>query len=219
MVFNIANNLSKIYSKIKIVLGKDYNLSKQQQLIGELEQSKCQIVIDDIVNHLTIDNYTYANKDIVILMTENNEDNILKSLLLKYHNTKNVMCFLSDSKYEKFLSYYGISNMIIYEYFIINNLLNYFRSGVIINAYSLYKKIEIIEYHISDNSYFLGKSIFAIEEKRNIVVVAVVDENELMLVLEKNLTIKLNYKLVIAGLRKDIQKIDNIIFGNYASKL
>ncbi len=209
----LAISLSKLYNRVKIITDSN-NQSENTLIAMDLEKYGVQLIEDDITKDEYRNNYIKSEDDIIIVMNRDDHKSILKTLFLKHQSVGNLFCYLNDNTYENFLFSTNVNHIITPSNFIMSPILSHIRRGVIMKAYSLNQKAEIMELIVNENSKIIGKKINEIEEIGKFIVAMVINEKGRVLPITETTAIRSQYQLIIVVLRKYIPIVEENFLQN-----
>ncbi len=206
----LAIQLASKYNRVKVITDCENEIDNNL-LAMDLEKHGIQLIVDDITKSEYRNHYIKSEDDIVILMNLDDNTNILKALFLRYQGVGNIFCFLNDESYENFLLSNKIHRVFSFSYFIMSSLLSYIRRGVVMNAYSLANKAEIIELVVTATSKLAGKKIEEIENGNKLLVAAVIDDRHAILAVFPEMIIRSDYTIIVVGTRRYLREMENAL--------
>ena len=122
------------------------------------------------------------NTDIFIAVTEDEEDNILLSLLAKQKGAKKVISLIYNISYTQFVSKLGIDLVVNPNLCAINRILHFIRKGKVLSATTFHdKKAEAIEAVALETSDIVNKPISKIKFPKDAIITAIIREGELII--------------------------------------
>ncbi len=134
---------------------------------GEIEEILSEEYIEDI--------------DLFISVTDDEEDNILLSLLAKQKGAKKVIALIQNMTYTQLVSSIGIDLVINPNLCAINRILHFIRKGKVLSVASFYERnAEAIEAVALDTSDLVNKPLKSLKFPKNAVIGAIVRDNELI---------------------------------------
>jgi trk system potassium uptake protein TrkA len=174
---DIGIEIAKILSQ-----SKTYNLT-----IVDKNLEKCKnadILIDNalILNIDALDisqllNEGFNNADIVISVTNNDEVNIINSIIAKKLGARKTIALIRRTGYAQFSDSFGIDNILSPRLITASHILKYVRRGKVVSAVPIFEgKAEIIEYIITKDT-LTSKQIMDIYLPENTIIGAVVRNN------------------------------------------
>lgn len=203
----LAENLSKYYNKIKVVLDNK-NESKNTLMAMDLEKFGIQVISDDITKEEYRNNYLKSEDDIIIILNKNDNDNILKALMLKYQKVGNIFCYLNNDSNKNFLTNSNIDHIITPSFYIISPILSYIRRGVILQAYSINRNAEVLELVANENSKIIGKKVHEIEKDGKCSIAIMLDKKSNIIPFDSDTVIIPQYQIILVVIRKYIPTLE-----------
>lgn len=134
---------------------------------GEIEQILAEEYIEDI--------------DVFIAVTDDEEDNILLSLLAKQKGAQKSIALIHNMTYTQFVSTIGIDLVINPNLCAINRILHFIRKGKVVSVASFYEKnAEAIEAVALETSDLVNKPLKKLHFPKHAILGAIVRDNELI---------------------------------------
>lgn len=166
--------------KIKVI---EHNLKKVEYLATHLK--KGIVLHGEVTSRDLLYNENIENTDIFCAVTNNDETNIMASLLAKHLGASKVLTLVNKIHYIDVIRDTGISSVISPQQTTIGSLLTHIRQGDVVKVHSLRKgKAEAIEAIIHGNepsSPVVGKKISEIELPEDSIIGAVVRNEEVII--------------------------------------
>ena len=146
-----------------------------------------------------------------IAVTDDDEVNILSSLLAKRAGAQNCMTLISNSNYSSLLNNIGIDITIDPKLITISKILEKVRSGMIRSDYTIGDGFgEVIEAEILPNSAFVNKNLAEMNLPRNIRVGAILRENNIIIPNSKTL-FNQNDDVVFFSETSSVKKLEKLL--------
>ena len=122
-----------------------------------------------------------ADTDLFIAVTDEDEDNILLSLLVKQKGVKKTIALIHDMTYTKFVPSIGIDMVINPNLCAVNRILQFIRKGKILSVASFYEKnAEAIEAEALETSDLVNKPLKKLKFPKNAILGAILRDDELV---------------------------------------
>ena len=119
--------------------------------------------------------------DVFIAVTDDEEDNILLSLLAKQKGAKKVIALIHNMTYTQFVSSIGIDLVINPNLCAINRILHFIRKGKIVSVTSFYEKnAEAIEAVALETSDLVNKPLKKLKMPKHAIIGAILRDNDLI---------------------------------------
>ncbi|PPR47466.1 MAG: Trk system potassium uptake protein TrkA [Alphaproteobacteria bacterium MarineAlpha5_Bin9] len=158
----------------------EYNKERSEYLASNLK--KLTVFNGDALETNILEEVDISNSDNLIAITNDDEVNILASLLAKKAGCKSCMTLVNKSSYSSLLSNIGIDIIIDPRLITISTILEKVRSGKIRRIYTLGDGFgEVIEAEIIDNSDFANKKLSDLNLPKNIRIGAILRKNNIII--------------------------------------
>lgn len=176
---------------IGVLLAKEFEKIKISTKLIESDESKCLKIAEDLDKTLVLhhsgefeeilsEEYI-EDTDLFISVTEDEEDNILLSLLAKQRGAKKVISLIHNITYSKFVSSIGIDLVINPNLCAINRILQFIRKGKILSVASFYEKnAEAIEAVALETSDLVNKPLMKLKFPKHAIIGSILRDNELI---------------------------------------
>ena len=178
---NIDIPLSKEFEKMNISTKLiETDEAKSLKMVGDLD--KTLVLYHDGDMEKLFDEEHIENTDIFIAVTEDEENNILLSLLAKQKGAKKVISLIYNISYTQFVSKLGIDLVVNPNLCAINRILHFIRKGKVLSATTFHdKKAEAIEAVALETSDIVNKPISKIKFPKDAIITAIIREGELII--------------------------------------
>ena len=146
-----------------------------------------------------------------IAVTNDDESNILGSLLVKQFGCKNVVTLVNNNVYSSLIGPLGIDTIISPRATIVATIMQHIRRGRIKGLHNIRDEFaEIIEAEISDSSSIANKSVADLKLENDVIVAAVVREDTVMISTD-DLEIKAGDRLIVMASQKQAQIVEKML--------
>lgn len=211
--YYLACELIKMNLKVKII---DNDLEACETMAEQLP--KATIIHGDASNQLTLDEEGAFDSEAFILLTGNDELNILLSLYAKAKNVKKVITKVNQTGFSELVKTLGLNNIFSPREIITNHIISYFRSiqrgsgkGNAISVHRLVKnEVEAVECLIDNNFKYINIPLKDINLQNDILIAGVIRNNEFIRA-NGNTTLNVGDVAIILSLKKKITKLEDII--------
>jgi trk system potassium uptake protein TrkA len=178
---NIDIPLSKEFEKMNISTKLiETDEAKSLKMVEELD--KTLVLYHDGDMEKLFDEEHIENTDIFIAVTEDEENNILLSLLAKQKGAKKVISLIYNISYTQFVTKLGIDLVVNPNLCAINRILHFIRKGKVLSATTFHdKKAEAIEAVALETSDIINKPISKIKFPKDAIITAIIREGELII--------------------------------------
>ncbi|QTA82649.1 Trk system potassium uptake protein [Desulfonema limicola] len=149
--------------------------------------------------------------DLIVTLTNDEETNILSSLLATRMGAKKSITKISKFSYFPLMMAIGIEQVIDPRLSAINSILQHIRRGKVLSAISIRgEEGEVLEAMALETSDIVGKPLKNISFPKGVLVTAVLRENEVIIPSGETIVIP-NDRIIIFALRAAIPKIEKIL--------
>ena len=201
----IAKILSK-YKPYKLTI-IDKNLDKCKHADSIIENAL--ILNIDALEISQLLNEGFEHADIVISVTNNDEVNIITSMIAKKLGTRKTIALIRRTGYSQFLDSFGIDNILSPRFITASYILKYVRRGKVVSAVPIFEgKAEIIEYVITKDT-LVSKQIMEIYLPENTIIGAVVRNNN-AIIPKGDTILKKDDKLIIFTKSEALSSLEKI---------
>ncbi|MBS0185306.1 MAG: Trk system potassium transporter TrkA [Proteobacteria bacterium] len=140
------------------------------------------ILCGDALNTQILIEANIAQTESVIAVTNDNEVNILASLLAKRNGARQAITLINNPAYSTLVRPLGIDAIISPQDITISSILHHVRQGRIRSIYTVLQGMgELIEAEVLENSPLMGNSIQALNDPNKFIIGAVIRDNEIMM--------------------------------------
>jgi len=202
----LARHLEKKSIKIKII---EKNPARCATLAENLNKSV--VLCGDGSDQVLLKEENIQDIDLVITLTNDEETNILSSLLAKRMGVKKSITKISKFSYFPLMMAIGIEQVIDPRLSAINSILQHIRRGKVLSAISIRgEEGEVLEAMALETSDIVGKPLKNITFPKGVLVAAIMRENEVIIPSGETIVIP-NDRIIIFALRAAIPKIEKIL--------
>ncbi len=195
---------------------------KKNIIIVEKELRKCDllserfpgalILNEDISNEGVYEAGQFADYDLMVTATDNQELNIVTAVYAKTLGIRRTIAVVNKNSYINIASNLGIDVTVSQKNSMVNSILKLIRKGNIRNIYSfLDGMVEVMELSV-ENSQISGSKITEINLPPQTLIVSLTRENQNILP-DGNCTIKNGDYIIVIARKESISKIENIFTG------
>jgi trk system potassium uptake protein TrkA len=152
-----------------------------------------------------------AETDVVVTLTDDEETNILASLLAKRLGARKTITKISKFSYFPLMSAIGLNQVVSPRLSAINSILQHVRRGKVLSAISIKgEQAEIIEAVAMETSDIVSRPLKDIDFPKGVLVVAIIREED-VIVPTGNSIIEPGDRIIIFSQRKAIPKMEEIL--------
>jgi trk system potassium uptake protein TrkA len=207
---NIGFRLAKLLEE-KAVLTKiiEKNPDRCAQLAERL--NKAIILHGDGSDQELLREENIQNMDVVITLTNDEETNILTSLLAKRMGAAKTITKISKVSYLPLMSMIGLEQVVSPRLSAVNTILQHIRRGKVISAKSIKnEQAEIMEAVALETSEVVGKPIKKINIPKGALITGII-RNDTVIIPSGESVIEPNDRIIIFSTRQAIPKIEKIL--------
>jgi len=187
----------------------EFNKSRSEYLASNLRS--VTVINGDGLETDILEEAGIAETDNLIAVTDDDENNILASLLAKRAGAKNCMTLINNSSYSSLLNNIGIDITIDPKLVTISKILEKVRSGKIRSDYTIGDGFgEVLEAEILPNSAFANKKLADMNLPKNIRVGAILRNNKILIPNSETL-FKENDDVVFFSETSSIHKLEKLL--------
>ncbi|MCD6584831.1 MAG: Trk system potassium transporter TrkA [Desulfobacteraceae bacterium] len=152
-----------------------------------------------------------ADMDVVITLTDDEETNILASLLAKKMGARKTITKLSKFGYFSLMSTIGLEQVVSPRLSAINTILQHIRRGKVLSARTMTdEQAEVLEAIALETSEIVGKPLKRTKIPKGALVIGIIREDEIEIPSGDSI-IKPNDRILIFAKREVISKIEKIL--------
>ena len=158
----------------------EYDKKRSEYLATNLKSAN--ITHGDGLDNSILDEVDISEADYFIAVTDDDEVNILSSLLAKRAGAEHCITLINNSSYSSLLNNIGIDITIDPKLITISKILEKVRGGLIRNDYTIAEGFgEVIEAEILSSSAFINKSISQMDLPKSIRIGAILRNNNIII--------------------------------------
>ena len=175
----IARELENIVLDMTIKL-IEINRTQATLAAGQLEKSI--VLCGDALDTQILSEANIAHTESLIAVTNDNEVNILASLLGKRNGASQAITLINNPTYSALVTPLGIDAVISPRDITISSILHYVRRGRVRSVYTLREGIgELMEAEVLENSSMIGCPIHSINDPKKFIIGAVVRDGQVII--------------------------------------
>jgi len=149
--------------------------------------------------------------DVVVTLTNDEETNIIASLLTKRMGAQNTITRINKFSYFPLMSMIGLEQVVSPRHSAINTILQHIRRGKVLSAISIKnEQAEVMEAVALETSDIVGKPLKRISLPKGVLVTSIIRENEVIVPTGESV-VEPEDRIVIFASRKAIPKIEKIL--------
>jgi len=175
------------------------------------QMNKVLVIQGDGSNQGLLSEENIADMDVVVTLTNDEETNILVSLLSKKMGARKTITRLSKFGYFSLMNTLGLEQVVSTRLSAINTILQHIRRGKVLSARSLTdEKAEVIEAVALETSDIIGKPLKQTRMPKGSLVIGIIRDNQIEIPSGESI-IKPNNRIIIFALRQVISKIEKLL--------
>jgi trk system potassium uptake protein TrkA len=187
----------------------EYDKVRSEYLAINLKSA--HVTNGDGLDNSILDEVDISEADYFIAVTNDDEVNILSSLLAKRAGAEHCMTLINNSSYSSLLSNIGIDSTIDPKLITISKILEKVRGGLIRNDYTIAEGFgEVIEAEILPTSTFANKNINQIDLPKSIRIGAILREEKIIIPNSETI-FKVNDDVVFFSETKSIKTLEKLL--------
>ena len=204
--FRLAKLLEEQNLNTKIIEKRE----KQCMYLAE-KLNKCVVLHGDGSDQTLLSEENLQDMDIVVSLTNDEETNILSSLLAKRMGARKTITKINKFSYLPLMSAIGIEQVVSTRLSAINSIQQHIRRGKVLSAISLKgEQAEVIEAVALESSEIVGKPLKAISFPNGALVAGII-RKEQVVIPSGNSMIEPGDRIIIVAKRKALQKIESML--------
>ena len=173
--FHIASHLA-LENKDVVVIDKNPNAIRRVS-----DNLDVQVVTGSGSSPVVLEEVGIQDMDIVITLTQDEETNILASLLAKRMGARNTITRISKFSYFPLTDAIGIEQVVSPRLSAINTILQHIRKGKVLSAISIKgEQAEVIEAAALETSDIVAKPLHAISFPKGAMVVGIIRQQSIV---------------------------------------
>lgn len=204
--FYLAKTMEERNLGIKII---ERNADRCKFLLKSLKKSV--ILHGDGSDQKLLEEENINDMDVFAAISNNEELNIMSSLLAKSLGAKKVITIVNRTEYLLLANNLGIEAVLSPRLITASAILKYVRSGNIISLTTVSEgKAEIMEAVAKDGSVLIGKTLIEVELPKKTLIGAII-RNDHIIIPSGNDKIAANDKLIIFTLKESIKQVEKLL--------
>ena len=172
--------------------------------------SEALVIKGDAMDEAILDEANIKKADAMICLTDEDEDNILLSLLAKQHGVKRTFSLINKDIYNHMLSNLGLDIIVNPNIIATSTILQHIRKGQVRSIYSLKSQLgDLMAFEVLETSKIAGMKLNKIKKPKNVEICSVI-RNSQLLDINENLEIKSADTVIVlapSGQFKAVEKL------------
>jgi trk system potassium uptake protein TrkA len=204
--WRLSKSLEKKNIKVKII-EKDQRRCK---LLSE-HMKKAVVLHGDGSDQSLLYEENIRDMDVVVTLTNDEETNILVSLLSKSMGAQNTITKISKLSYFPLMSVIGIEQVVSSRLSAIDSILRHIRKGKIITAFSVYgEQAEVLEAIALKTSAIVGKPLKNVSFPQGSILISIIRDKKIIIPSGESV-VNPDDRIIIFATRSSIPKVEKIM--------
>lgn len=202
----VAKTLEERDVNVKVI---EKNEARCKFLLQSLKKSV--ILLGDGSNEDLLQEENISDMDIFAAISNNEELNIMASLLASGLDAKKVITIVNRTDYLQLARNLGLEAVLCPRLITASKILRYIRRGNILSLTTVAGgKAEIMEAEVKEGSVLVGKSLFECELPKRALIGAIIRDSE-VIIPSGNDTIMTKDKLIVFTLKESIRQVEKLL--------
>jgi trk system potassium uptake protein TrkA len=204
--FYVAKTMEERNLSVKII---ERDVDRCKFLLKSLKKSV--ILHGDGSDQKLLEEENINDMDVFVAISNNEELNIMASLLAKSLGVKKVITIVNKTDYLPLAHNLGIGAVLSPRLITADTIIKYVRRGNIISLTTIAeRKAEIMEAEAKEGSILIGKTLHEVELPKKTLIGAIMRDNE-VIIPSGNDRISSNDKLIIFTLQESIKQVEKLL--------
>jgi trk system potassium uptake protein TrkA len=204
--FYVAKTVEERNLSVKVI---ESNVERCKFLLKSLQKSV--ILHGDGSDQKLLEEENIKDIDVFAAISNNEELNIMASLLAKSLGVKKVITIVNRTDYLPLANNLGIEAVLSPRLIIAGSILKYVRRGNILSLATVADgKAEIMESEVKDGSILIGKTLHEVELPKKTLIGAIIRNNQVIIPSGSD-RITNNDKLVIFTLKETVKQVEKLL--------
>ena len=192
--------------QLKII---EHNQKRAQFLSEQLEN--IIILNGDTLERGIMEEASVSTAETYIALMNDDESNILGSLLAKQYGCERVVTLVNNNAYYPLVGPLGIDTMVSPKSIIVSNVMQHVRRGRIVSIHNIHEgETEVMEIEISDSSRVTNKLISDLELPASVVIGAII-RDEKVIIPKENQKILSRDHIIILSSREHAREVEKML--------
>lgn len=185
--------------------------SPKRAELAARELKHTEILCGDGLDNDVLSEANVSTCEAVISITDDDKVNILSSLLGKNMGARRAMALLNNMNQSDFATSLGIDSVINPRSITVSSILQHIRQGRLHSIHSIRDDFaELIEAEVRESSTVVGLSVGDIVIQGEILVGALIREDEIIFMPQKSTFIRIEDKLILMATKNAIKKVEKL---------
>jgi trk system potassium uptake protein TrkA len=204
--YYVAKTMEERNLKIKVI---EKDPERCKFLLNSLKKS--MVLHGDGSDMKLLEEENIHDMDVFAAISNNEELNIMASLLAKGSGVKKVITIVNKTDYIALADSLGIETVLSPRLITAGSILRYVRGGNILSLTTVAEgKAEIMETEVKDGSVLIGKTLHEVELPKKSLIGAIIRDNDVIIPSGSD-TILNNDKLIIFTLHESVKKLEKLL--------
>lgn len=204
--FYVAKTIEERNLSVKII---ERDVERCKFLLKSLKKSV--ILHGDGSDQKLLEEENIGDMDVFAAISNNEELNIMASMLAKSLGVKKVIAIVNRTDYLPLANNLGIEAVLSPRLITAGTILKYVRRGLIHSLTTIAEgKAEIMEAEVKEASVLIGKTLVEVELPKKTLIGAIIRDHS-VIIPSGNDTITANDKLIIFTLQESIKQVENLL--------
>ncbi|MFP6757440.1 MAG: Trk system potassium transporter TrkA, partial [Alphaproteobacteria bacterium] len=207
---NIGLNLARDIEGQDDVTARLIEINRERARFVAEALPATNIILGDALDAEILDEAGVANADTVIAVTDDDETNILASLLAKRYGVARAVTLINSTAYAPLITTLGIDVAVSPRSITVSTILQHVRRGRIRSVHSLAEGFaEIIEAEALETSPFVGNALGDVKLPPNVIIGALVRGDD-VIIPRGDTVIENNDIVVLLAASKSVKKVEKL---------
>jgi trk system potassium uptake protein TrkA len=203
----LAKELESNQSHLNI---KMIEISKERAERAAQELSRTIVVNGDALDLEILDEVNIQATDSIVTVSNDDEVNILSSLLAKRSGCRGAMTLVNNSTYEQLITTLGVDVVINPRAITVSTILQHIRRGRILSVHALREGVgEVIEAEALDTSEVVGPPLRDVRLDKGIIIGAIIRDGQVVMP-RGDTVIKPKDRIVVFAEAQAIKKVEKL---------
>ena len=208
---NIGQSLAKdIEDEFAGMTSKLIEMDKQRAEEAARELGKTMVINGDALDPEILDEANIANAETVVSVTNDDEVNILSSLLAKRYGAERAVTLVNANTYSPMLAPLGIDVVVSPRAITVSSILQHIRRGKISSVHTIGDNLgEVIEAEALETSSLVGKPLVDAKLPPGVIIAALIHDDVVQMA-DKNTVVQVGDRVVLFAAKETIRKVEKM---------
>jgi trk system potassium uptake protein TrkA len=181
---------------------------------GSKQLRRAEVLKGNVLDSEILQEADIQHCDAFVAVTNNDNTNIVSTLLAKYHGAKRGISLLNDTRNSQFVTSLGVDSVVNQNAITISTVLKAIRQHKVRSLHAIEGGIEVLEIDINESSNMVGMSTEDIAMP-NKVLVALLRRDEKIHISPAKFILSVNDYLVLIVAKDVVHKLEKLVSGRY----